>query len=122
MVHPPLFGLLLYPEGGRETDYTAFELSSFCDRNFAVVRNYPEEKAPPGFLKLFDAFPNWGPLGSLITAMQAFPEAAFLMTSAELPFSVEEAFIRLLDGRNPAKSATASKAAATKGPHPAGFM
>jgi len=56
---------------------------------------------------LDDQFQNLGPIGGILTAMQRFPDAAWLVTACDLPLLDRAVLDHLLSNRRPEKLATA---------------
>lgn len=118
----PLYGLVL--GGGKSTrmrrDKAAIEyrgvpqvrfayslLEGFCERVF--VSNRAEQAAEPvfeGLEQIHDRFVDFGPMGGILSAMHAHPQAAWLVLGCDLPF-VDEATLReLVAQRDPLLQAT----------------
>lgn len=71
-----------------------------------------------GYQTLADKFSGLGPYGAILSAFQADPDAAWLVTACDLPFLNKASFESLMDGRNRQKVATAFYNAATSFPDP----
>ncbi len=88
--------------------YTADLLSPYCERVFYSCR--ADQADNPLFAdhpKIADVFPDQGPLGGILSAFAAHPDAAFLVLACDLPFLDAETLKNLIRGREPRKIATA---------------
>lgn len=119
----PLYGLVL--AGGRSTRmksdkavlvyhgrpqaaHTLDLLSAHCDRVFLSCR--ADQGSVEGLShlpQLHDTYSNLGPLGGILTAMEAHPDAAWLVAACDLPYLDHSALNTLVAGRDPASMATA---------------
>ncbi len=121
---PPLYGLVLaggrsrrmgadksglrYREDTPHAGYTARLLEPLCVRVFYSCR--ADQAGDPLFAAgsvLCDVFPDWGPLGGILSAQQRFPHAAFLVLACDLPFLRDEPLQHLLAHRDAGQVATA---------------
>lgn len=119
----PLFGLVL--AGGRSTRmksdkamlvyhgrpqaaHTIDLLAAHCDQIFLSCR--ADQASMDGFAglpQLHDTHLNMGPLGGILTAMEAHPDAAWLVAACDLPYLDKAALETLVAGRDPSLMATA---------------
>lgn len=119
----PLYGLVL--AGGRSTRmksdkavlvyhgrpqaaHTLDLLSAHCDQVFLSCR--AEQGSAEGLShlpQLHDTHFGLGPLGGILTAMEAHPHAAWLVAACDLPYLDQAALRTLVAGRDPASMATA---------------
>lgn len=84
-------------------------LTDFCPRVFVSCRGDQEGEA------LYRDFPRItdqsrygsGPMTGILSAMTAFPEAAWLVLACDLPLVTPRILQTLIEGREPLKSATA---------------
>lgn len=93
--------------GMPQTDYLVNVLSKQCDKVFVSCRE--DQKKLEHFLShelLTDRFIDFGPLGGILTAMQSYPEAHWLVVACDMPFIDEKAVNHLLEKRHPLKLAT----------------
>ncbi len=67
---------------------------------------------------LFDQFRNLGPIGGILTAMQAYPEAAWLVIACDLPYLRRPVLEHILEKRRPSKMATAFRSSLDGLPEP----
>ncbi|WP_223847313.1 NTP transferase domain-containing protein [Hymenobacter montanus] len=133
MAEPVLRGLVL--AGGRsermQTDkgalqyhgldqrqHTAALLGEFCPDVRVSVR--PEQAAdlPAGLTPLPDTFLGLGPLGGLLSAFQADPNAAWLVLACDLPFLTRTTLEFLVTNRQSARAATALRSPVDDFPEP----
>ncbi len=129
----PLYGLVLV--GGRsrrmgrpkwaiayhdepQAHRTAHLLGGVCERVFLSVRPDQNLHDMPDLPVLSDAFPAWGPSAGVLTAMEAHPEAAWLVAACDLPFLDEPTLRALVAGREPFRVATAFRSAHDGLPEP----
>jgi molybdopterin-guanine dinucleotide biosynthesis protein A len=100
--------LLQYHAGQNQLEYCYRLLSAFCRQTFVSVR---QDQAPSGeysrFQNLTDSFLDLGPLGGILSAMRAHPQAAFLVLAVDMPAVDECVLAHLMAGRNPFRYATA---------------
>ena len=89
-----------------QRQHTAALLSEFCPDVRVSVR--PEQAAalPAGLTALPDTFLGLGPLGGVLSAFQADPNAAWLVLACDLPFLTRETLEYLVTNRQPARLAT----------------
>ena len=120
---PPLRGLVL--AGGRsermQTDkgglryhatdqrqHTAALLAGFCtDVRVSCRPDQAAELAAAGLPALPDTFLGLGPLGGILSAFRADPNAAWLVLACDLPFLSPETLRFLVENRQPGRLATA---------------
>jgi len=118
----PLYGLVL--AGGRSRRmgrpkwaldyhgephalYLSRLLAPYCQRVFLSINAEQEgEPALAGHPRLIDRFVDVGPLGGILTAMTAHPDAGWLVLACDLPFVRDETIERLLGERTPLRFAT----------------
>ncbi len=67
----------------------------------------PGEKIFEGLPRIEDAYEDIGPMSGVVSAMEQEPEAAWFVLACDLPFINEQAVRELIDGRDPARVATA---------------
>lgn len=131
---PPLYGLIL--AGGRssrmgqdkaalrygskmQSEHCAELLSGLCEQVFLSIRR--DQASDPGyqeFPQLHDRYENVGPMGGILTAMQTFPDVAWLVLACDIPCVNREGLLELIKRRNPAKMATAFQRAGAGIPDP----
>lgn len=130
----PLFGLVL--AGGRsrrmgrdkatlqyhgrsQAEHTATLLAGSCERVLVSCRaDQAVGDHVPGFEQVHDRFLDVGPTGGMLSAMTAFPEAAWLVAACDLPFLDEETLLALVRQRDPLRVATAFQSAVDGKPEP----
>ncbi len=131
---PPLRGLVL--TGGRSTrmqqDKSGLQYHGVSQTEFVhallaphmrdVLVSTRAEQADKadhaGLPQLHDRFHGLGPIGGILTAMQADPAAAWLVVACDLPFLESGTFEALVSGRNPFKPATAFRGTGNGLPEP----
>ena len=94
-------------------------LARHCARVFLSLR--ADQSAAPeyaGHAQLADRFPGGGPLIGILSALEAHPEAAWLVMACDLPFAGDAALDFLLARRNPLKMATAFRNPERNWPEP----
>ena len=129
----PLYGLVLVGGESRRMgrpkwalDYhgepqahrTARLLGDVCERTFLSVRPGQDLDGLPNLPALPDRFPPWGPATGILTAMEAFPEAAWLVSACDLPFLGADTLAALVAGRDRLRIATAYRSAHDGLPEP----
>lgn len=120
---PPLYGLVL--AGGRSarmgSDKAALDyhgrpqaahacglLAPFCARVFVSCRaDQACDPALAGLPQLHDAQEGLGPLGGILTAFAAHPQAAWLVVACDLPHLDAATLAHLVARRDPSRLATA---------------
>lgn len=130
----PLYGLVL--AGGRsqrmKTDKAQLEyhdrpqaeyvfnlISTYCEHSFLSCRKDQWGGQLFGNLpQIHDTFLNVGPMGGILSAMQAHPLAAWLVVACDLPFINRESLEYLIANRNPFKVATCYKSETSDAPEP----
>jgi molybdopterin-guanine dinucleotide biosynthesis protein MobB len=129
----PLYGLVL--AGGQSTrmgrpkwalDYQgephavrmARLLTPQCEQVFLSVRPGQEAEELPELPRITDCYPAWGPTTGILSAMQAYPEAAWLVVACDLPFLDSGTLAHLVAEASPFKIATAYRSANDGLPEP----
>lgn len=88
-------------------------LSSVCSqvliscREDQAEKEWPLDPALPALPWLYDRIHNLGPLGGILTAMMAHPQAAFLVVAVDLPWLDLATLAHLIQARRPLGPATA---------------
>ena len=90
-----------------QRQHTAALLDEFCSDVRVSVRPDQAADLPAGLVPLPDTFLNLGPLGGLLSAFQADPNAAWLVLACDLPFLTRTTLEFLVTHRQPARAATA---------------
>ena len=90
-----------------QRQHTAALLDEFCPDVRVSVRPDQAADLPAGLVPLPDTFLNLGPLGGLLSAFQADPNAAWLVLACDLPFLTRTTLEFLVTHRQPARTATA---------------
>ncbi|WP_027388112.1 NTP transferase domain-containing protein [Chryseobacterium gregarium] len=104
---------------GKEQRYWAADLlATFCDQVFISCRADQAEQADPAYRMLPDSFPDWGPLGGILSAFRFRKDAAWLVVACDLPLLDQESLDFLVRSRNPDKVATVYESPAGGFPEP----
>lgn len=118
---PPVYGLVL--TGGKSTRmqhdkalidfhgkpqalHLAELLSESCDEVKISARD-DQDRSEWGFEVIDDQFRDMGPLGGILSAMKAHPDAAWLVVATDLPKLGQKTIDELMKKRNASKYATA---------------
>lgn len=96
----------LHYHGLDQRQHTAALLSEFCPDVRVSVRPDQAAELPAGLTALPDTFLNLGPLGGVLSAFQADPNAAWLVLACDLPFLTRDTLEYLVTNRQPARMAT----------------
>ncbi|MCP4498374.1 MAG: NTP transferase domain-containing protein [Deltaproteobacteria bacterium] len=81
-------------------------LEDVCDKSFVSRRFDQVDDERSQFPAVVDAFIDMGPLGGILSALQAHPEAAWLVLAIDLPFVSQKVLDDLVSKRNPLALAT----------------
>jgi len=98
--------------------HTAALLAEFCPDVRVSVRPDQAGELPAGLTALPDTFLNLGPLGGILSAMQADPNAAWLVLACDLPFLTRDTLEYLVSHRQPARLATSFRSPWDEFPEP----
>ena len=101
-----------------QRQHTAVLLSEFCSDVRVSVRPDQAADLPAGLIPLPDTFLNLGPLGGLLSAFQADPNAAWLVLACDLPFLTRATLEFLVAHRQAARAATALRSPWNEFPEP----
>ncbi|GAA3979321.1 NTP transferase domain-containing protein [Hymenobacter antarcticus] len=101
-----------------QRQHTAALLSEFCPDVRVSVRPDQAAGLPAGLTPLPDTFLNLGPLGGLLSAFQADPNAAWLVLACDLPFLTRATLEFLVTHRQAARAATALRSPWNDFPEP----
>jgi molybdopterin-guanine dinucleotide biosynthesis protein A len=83
-------------------------LTAFTERTFVSVRDSQHDEPLRASLpQLIDTYDAVGPVAGILSAHDAFPEAAWLVIACDLPLLDETTLRTLIAARDPAKEATA---------------
>lgn len=83
-------------------------LTAVTERTFVSVRDSQREEPLRASLpQLIDTYDAVGPVAGILSAHDAFPEAAWLVIACDLPLLDETTLRTLIAARDPAKEATA---------------
>jgi molybdopterin-guanine dinucleotide biosynthesis protein A len=130
----PLYGLLL--AGGfstrMQTDKALLKysektqteigyelLDSVCESSYVSVRSEQWDSSMfPELPRIEDRFLDFGPMGGILSAMHAHPEAAWLVIACDLPYLNPFTLEHLIEHRNPLNFASAYKSSSNRLPEP----
>jgi molybdenum cofactor guanylyltransferase len=104
--------------GEPQVERMARLLGTVCERVFLSMRPGQEVGAVPELPRIEDAFPRWGPSAGILSAMEAHPDAAWLVVACDLPFLEEATLSDLVTRRDRLKIATAYRSAHDGLPEP----
>ena len=119
---PPLYGLVL--AGGKSTrmgtdkslidyhgvpqkDFAAQLLGKICEKVYVSIRHDQEPDIQSPFPHLSDTFLHLGPMGALLSAFRAHPDAAWLAIACDLPLLDSATIEHLAEQRRSSALATA---------------
>ena len=100
-------GALRYHGAADQRQYTAALLHEFCTDVRVSVRPDQASELPAGLVPLPDTFAGLGPLGGLLSAFRADPNAAWLVLACDLPLLTRTTLGFLVTNRQPRRFATA---------------
>ncbi|MDO7850240.1 NTP transferase domain-containing protein [Hymenobacter convexus] len=108
----------LHYHGLDQRQHTAALLAEFCPDVRVSVRPDQAAELPAGLTALPDTFLNLGPLGGILSAFQADPNAAWLVLACDLPFLTRSTLEYLVSNRQPARMATSFRSPWDEFPEP----
>jgi molybdenum cofactor guanylyltransferase len=134
-MHNPLYGLILaggkstrmgrdkgaviYHNGKDQVCYLHEVLRPFVDQVFVSIRNTQLTRAHlQGYTIIEDARNITSPLNGILSAMDMFPAASWLVAAVDMPYISETAVKSLLNVRNPKVPATCFASPVKGGPDP----
>ncbi len=100
-------GALRYHGLADQRQHTAALLSEFCADVRVSVRPEQAAELPAGLVPLPDTFLGLGPLGGILSAFRADPNAAWLVLACDLPLLTRTTLDFLVENRQPGRFATA---------------
>lgn len=100
-------GALRYHGAADQRQHTAALLHEFCADVRVSVRPDQAADLPAGLVPLPDTFAGLGPLGGLLSAFRADPNAAWLVLACDLPLLTRTTLDFLVANRQPGRFATA---------------
>jgi molybdopterin-guanine dinucleotide biosynthesis protein A len=101
-----------------QRQHTAALLAEFCPDVRVSVRPDQAADLPAGLTPLPDTFLGLGPLGGILSAFQADPNAAWLVLACDLPFLTRDTLEYLVTNRQPARMATSFRSPWDEFPEP----
>ena len=108
----------LHYHGLDQRQHTAALLAEFCPDVRVSVRPDQATALPAGLTALPDTFLGLGPLGGILSAFQADPNAAWLVLACDLPFLTHATLDYLVRKRQPARMATSFRSPWDEFPEP----
>jgi molybdopterin-guanine dinucleotide biosynthesis protein A len=94
-------------------------LSGLCSEAFLSIRRDQEsERELVALPHITDRFLDMGPLGGILSAMTAHPDAAWLVVACDLPFLEADTLLRLVNRRAPFRFATSYRSPHDSMPEP----
>ena len=99
-------GLLEF-HGKPQIEYVNDLLQKHCLEVFLSKRVDQKLYKSISFINDSNEFSNQGPLGGILSAMKAYPDANWLVLACDLPFITEETIQTILEHRDSKKIATA---------------
>lgn len=100
-------GALRYHGAADQRQHTAALLAEFCADVRVSMRPEQAAELPAGLVPLPDTFLGLGPLGGLLSAFRADPDAAWLVLACDLPLLTRATLEFLVEHRQPGRLATA---------------
>lgn len=131
MAIPPLYGLVLAGghsrrmgrdkgeicwHGRPQREHLAELLGKRCEKVFLSVR--PDQGLASNWPLLPDTFTELGPMGAILSAFRAHPDAAWLVAACDLPLLDEATLDFLIKNRRPGAFATSFKSPEDGWPEP----
>lgn len=130
---PPLFGLVL--AGGKsvrmgqdkgelvyhqkpQREHIADLLAKHTQQVFVSCRPDQKTSIKSSYPLLEDTFAGLGPYGAILSALQLYPNSAWLVVACDLPFMSEQSLMQLCSMRNPSALATAFQSPVDQWPEP----
>lgn len=107
--------LLKYHDNKSQWQHTVSMLEKLVDTVYISVRK-GQKLDYPNLLE--DKVAGLGPFGAILTALETYPEEAFLVLATDLPFMDTKTLEFLIKNRNPQKNATALQAENKDYPEP----
>lgn len=99
---------LLDYHGKPQLVWTYELLSPMCEQAFVSVRqDQSEEPVRSGLPQIVDKETDLGPAGGILSAQEAYPDAAWLVVACDLPFLNDATLRSLLNNRDATRHATA---------------
>jgi molybdopterin-guanine dinucleotide biosynthesis protein A len=93
-------------------------LNPVCDKVFISTREMNNLFSGENLGQIPDKFLDLGPIGGIISAMDKYPEAAWLVIACDLPFVDADTISYLIKNRDPFKIATAYRSSTDNFPEP----
>lgn len=104
--------------GRPQREYLTDWLTGYCGAVFWSVNTGQAAVAAHGSRLIVDQYPEAGPLGGILSAMETHPTQAWLVVACDLPLLTGRTLAALLDGRDTRQPATAFWDADHSSPEP----
>ncbi len=104
--------------GEEQRYYLADLLSKYCDKVFISIRPEQKNGINSKYKTIIDSHKDLGQYGAILSALEKYPDKAFLVVACDLPLINREALVYLTDNRDPDKMATAYKSDSDDLPEP----
>jgi molybdopterin-guanine dinucleotide biosynthesis protein MobB len=106
---------LLAYHSNNQLIHTASLLRPHCGEVFVSCRSeHAETYAALGLPVITDRYLETGPAGGVLSALQRYPEKAWIIVACDMPFLEEALFASLVENRMPLRFATAFRNAASQ--------
>ena len=112
---------LLNYHGKTQTEFCYELLKNFCDKVF--ISNRKDQALVDGHKRLpqihdHDNYSGIGPLAGILSSMQEYPKASWLVLACDLPYVSAKTIEHLIERRNPKRLATAYQSSHDQLPEP----
>ena len=110
---------LLVRDGQSQLEYIATLLDTVTDRVFVSTRrDQKDDGVRDRFVQIVDRYEDIGPVAGILSALEEYPEADWLVLACDLP-NIDESTLRfLLDNRSEVRSFTAFRSSYDDLPEP----
>lgn len=86
--------------GKPQAEHSCDLLRDVCERVFLSLRpDQAETFAAVAVEKIYDAYPGVGPIGGILSAMDAHPDVSWVVLGCDLPFLTREGIMNLMNHR-----------------------
>jgi molybdopterin-guanine dinucleotide biosynthesis protein A len=111
-------GAIKWHGGEEQRYYLADLLSKYCDKVFISIRPEQKNEINSKYETIIDTHKDLGQYGAILSALEKFPDKAFLVVACDLPLFDKVAIEHLLSNRDPEKMATAYRSDSDGLPEP----
>ncbi len=95
--------------GVEQRYFLADLLSKFCEEVLISIRSEQKEEIKAGYETIEDFYQGLGQYGAILSALEKYPEKAFIVIACDLPLIDSKAIEELIKNRDLEKLATAYK-------------